>query len=77
MGALGDKVEQTVQTNGYQDPLEEQFDKELSWTAYFTATGDNDTVHISSNDWTQRISVLPVGAILEIAEAIRFQRSLN
>jgi hypothetical protein len=28
MGALGDKVEQTVQTNGYQDPLEEQFDKE-------------------------------------------------
>jgi hypothetical protein len=70
-------METTVRTNAYQDPLEEQFEKELSWTASFTDTKDNSTIHVASNDWTQRSVVLPAGVILEIAEAIRFQRSLD
>ena len=69
-------VEKTVQTKSYQDPLEDAFEKHLPWSATFTKTDENATIHFTADDFSDRQFALPVGVILELAEAIQFQRSI-
>lgn len=70
-------METSVQTRSYQDPHEGSFEKRFPWTFVFTKSGDDDAIHIVADDLSGRELSLPAGVILEIAEAIRFQRSLN
>ena len=69
-------METTVTTKGYQDPAERGFEKLLAWNAVIDGVDDDAPVHLSANDWSDREIALPAGLILEIADAIRFQRSL-
>ena len=70
-------MEKTVQTRRYQDPLEGSFEKLVPWTFTFTNVDENSTVHIAADDWSDRKISLPIGVILEMAEVIRLQQSLN
>ena len=67
------KMERTVQTRSYQDPLEPAFEKVLPWTFVFSSTEENTPIHITADDWSDREISLPVGVILEIAEVLRAQ----
>jgi len=64
-------MEQSVQTENYQDPLEGAFEKRLPWTFTFTDTDNHASVHITADDWSGRQFALPVGAILEMADRLR------
>jgi len=66
-------MEQTLQTDCYQDPLEEAFEKRFPWSFVFTEIDDDASVHIVADDFSGRQFALPVGAIIEIAEALRAQ----
>jgi hypothetical protein len=69
-------METSITTKGYQDPLEDAFEKYLPWSATFTKTDENATIHFAAGDFSDRQFALPVGVILELAEAIQFQRSV-
>jgi len=70
-------VGKTIQTKSYQDPLEGAFEKNLPWSATFSKTDENATIHLMADDYSDRQFALPVGVILELAEAILFQRSIS
>jgi hypothetical protein len=73
----GVEMQTTVQSKSYQDPLEGSFEKRLPWTVIFSSTDDDAPVHIVANDFSGREFSLPVGAILEFAEALRLQQALT
>jgi hypothetical protein len=73
----GGKMEITIRTRSYQDPLEDSFEKLVPWVATFTSTDTNAPVHFVADDFSDRQIALPVGVILELAEALQFQQSLT
>ena len=63
-------MKRTVQTRHYQDPLEERFEKRIPWTFVFDSTDDDSPVCVLADDFSKREIMLPVGAIMEMAEVL-------
>jgi hypothetical protein len=76
MEVTGAKMERTVRTRSYQDPLEGAFEKRFPWSFILADTTADSPIHIVADDMSGREFSLPAGVILEMAEAIQFQRSL-
>lgn len=70
-------MERTIQTKRYQDPLEGAFEKRFPWSFVFTEIDSDSPVHIVADDLSGREFALPIGVVLEMAEALRAQEPVT